>query len=140
MCANNFFQEVEEFRSYIKCKYRIIGRLISIKVLQKFFYLNTPIKGELQTAFIIFQTLYIIIFLVSPHLLMSMLFIDQSYLPIIYLGLKATPLSSQLFQNCFKLAPRQFQLSGVTCQDSSYLTNTLANTNSLLVSDFCHLT
>ena len=33
MCANIFFQEVEEFKSHVKCKYIVIGKLISIKIL-----------------------------------------------------------------------------------------------------------
>ena len=33
--------------SYVKCRYRIIGRLIFIKVLWELSYLNTPIKGKL---------------------------------------------------------------------------------------------
>ena len=32
-CANDFSQRIEEFRSRVKYRYRIIGRLISIKVL-----------------------------------------------------------------------------------------------------------
>ena len=32
---------------HVKCRYRIIGRLISIKVLWESFHPNTPIKGEL---------------------------------------------------------------------------------------------
>ena len=45
--TNNFSQQVEEFRSRVKCKYMIIGRLISIEVLWKSFHSNTPIKSEL---------------------------------------------------------------------------------------------
>ena len=44
MCKQ-LFSKKEDF-SHVKYKYRIIGRLISIKVLWKFFYPNTPIKGE----------------------------------------------------------------------------------------------
>ena len=32
-CANDFSQEVEKFRSSIKCRYMVIGRLIAIEVL-----------------------------------------------------------------------------------------------------------
>ena len=46
-CANDFSQEVEEFRSCVKCRYMVIGKLISIEVLWESFYSNTPIKGEL---------------------------------------------------------------------------------------------
>ena len=46
-CANNFSQEVEEFRSHIKCRDMVIGKLISIEVLWEFFHSNTLIKGEL---------------------------------------------------------------------------------------------
>ena len=45
--ANDFSQEVEEFRSRVKCRYMVIGRLISIKVLWESFHSNTSIKGEL---------------------------------------------------------------------------------------------
>ena len=45
--ANDFSLKVEEFRSRVKCRYMIIGKLISIKVLWESFYPNTPIKGEL---------------------------------------------------------------------------------------------
>ena len=45
-CANNFFQELEEFKSHVKCRDMIIGRLISIEVLWESFHFNTPIKGE----------------------------------------------------------------------------------------------
>ena len=38
----------EEFRSRVKCRYKIIGRLIFIKTLQKLFHLNTLIKNELS--------------------------------------------------------------------------------------------
>ena len=37
----------------MECRYRIIGRLISIEVLWESSHPNTPIKGELQTSFII---------------------------------------------------------------------------------------
>ena len=46
-CTNDFSQEVEEFRSHVKCMYMVIDRLISIEVLWEFFYSNTPIKSEL---------------------------------------------------------------------------------------------
>ena len=39
--------EIWKNLGHLKYKYRIIGRLISIKVLWKSFYPNTPIKGEL---------------------------------------------------------------------------------------------
>lgn len=45
--ANNFFQEVEKFRLCVKYKYKIIGKLTSIKVLWELFHPNTPIKNEL---------------------------------------------------------------------------------------------
>ena len=45
--VNDFFQRVEEFRSYIKCRYRIIDRPILIKVLWELSYSNTPIKDKL---------------------------------------------------------------------------------------------
>ena len=41
-----FFLE-EEDSGHMKCRYRIIGRLISIEVLWESFHPNTPIKGEL---------------------------------------------------------------------------------------------
>ena len=44
--ANDFFQEVEEFKSYVKYRYMVIGRLISIEVLWESFHSNTLIKGE----------------------------------------------------------------------------------------------
>ena len=45
-CANNFFQgmKIERNSGHMKCRYRIIGRLISIKVLWEFLHPNTPIK------------------------------------------------------------------------------------------------
>ena len=46
-CANDFSQEVEEFRSRVKCRDMVIDRLISIEVLLKSFCFNTPIKDEL---------------------------------------------------------------------------------------------
>ena len=46
-CANDFSQKVEEFRSRVKCRDIVIGRLVSIKVLWEFFHSNTPIKSEL---------------------------------------------------------------------------------------------
>ena len=48
-CANNFFQrmEVERNLGHVKCRYKVIDRLISIEVLWESFYPNTPIKGEL---------------------------------------------------------------------------------------------
>ena len=46
---------------HVKCRYRVIGRLISNEVLWKSFHPNTPIKGELQTMFIILQISYIIV-------------------------------------------------------------------------------
>ena len=48
-CVNNFYQKmkIERNSGHVKCRCRIIGRLISIKVLWESFYPNTPIKGEL---------------------------------------------------------------------------------------------
>ena len=43
----------EEDSGHVECRYRIIGRLISIKVLWESFYPNTPIKVKLWTSFII---------------------------------------------------------------------------------------
>ena len=45
VCKQLFLEE--EDSDYMECRYRITGRLISIKVLWKFFHANTPIKGEL---------------------------------------------------------------------------------------------
>ena len=45
VCKRLFSEE--EDSGYVECKYRIIGRLISIKVLWESFHPNTPIKGEL---------------------------------------------------------------------------------------------
>ena len=139
-CANNFFQRMKEFRLYIKCKYMIIGRLISLKVLWESSYPNTPIKNELWTLFIILQTSYIIIFLIFYHFLIFILFMNQDYLPIFDLGFKATLPSSQSFQNYSRRIYRQVWSFCVTRQNFSHLANTLAKTNSLLVSDLCHLT
>ena len=46
--ANNFSQriEIERNLSHVKYRDKIIGRLISIKVLWESFHLNTPIIGE----------------------------------------------------------------------------------------------
>ena len=41
--TNGFSQGIEEFRSYVKYRYRVIGRLISIEVLWESFHPNTPI-------------------------------------------------------------------------------------------------
>ena len=65
-CVNNISQkiEVEKNWGHMKCRYRIIGKLISIKVLWEFFLLNTPIKDELYIVFIImhhYTSSYIII-------------------------------------------------------------------------------
>ena len=35
----------EEDSGHVECRYRIIGRLISIEVLWESFYPRTPIKG-----------------------------------------------------------------------------------------------
>ena len=45
MCKRLFSKE--EDSGHVKCRYRIIGRLISIEVLWKSFHPNTPIKDEL---------------------------------------------------------------------------------------------
>ena len=44
VCKRLFSEE--EDSGHAECRYRIIGRLISIKVLWESSYLNTPIKGE----------------------------------------------------------------------------------------------
>ena len=44
--CKRLFSEEEDL-SHIECRYRIIGRLISIKVLWESFHPNTPIKGKL---------------------------------------------------------------------------------------------
>ena len=48
-CVSNFSKEIEVEKNsgHVKYRYKIIGRLISIEVLWKSFYPNTPIKGEL---------------------------------------------------------------------------------------------
>ena len=46
-CINDFSQEMEECRSHVKCRYKIIGKLIFIEVLWKSFHFNTLIKDEL---------------------------------------------------------------------------------------------
>ena len=45
VCKQLFSEE--EDSSHVKCRYRIIGRLISIEVLWKSFHPNTPFEGEL---------------------------------------------------------------------------------------------
>ena len=45
VCKRLFSEE--EDSSHVECRYRIIGRLISIKVLWELFHLNTPVKSEL---------------------------------------------------------------------------------------------
>ena len=47
-CANDFFEgiKVERNSGHVKCRCKIIGRLISIKVLWEFDHPNTPIKSE----------------------------------------------------------------------------------------------
>ena len=45
MCKQLFLEK--EDSGHLKYRYRIIGRLISIKVLWEFFHPNTPSKGEL---------------------------------------------------------------------------------------------
>ena len=57
----------KEDLSYMKYRYRIIGKLIFIKVLWKLFHPNTPIKSKLWTSLIIIlytSTFFIIIFMI----------------------------------------------------------------------------
>ena len=46
MVCKQLFSE-EKDSGHVEYRYRIIDRLISIEVLWKSFYLNTPIKSEL---------------------------------------------------------------------------------------------
>ena len=110
-----FLEEKDSNQVKYRCK--IISRQISIKVLWQSFYSNIPIKSKLKTTFIILQTSYIIIVLIPCHLLVFIFFIDQYCLPIIYLGLRATPPSPQLFQNCSRRDHHQVQLSRMTYQN-----------------------
>ena len=102
-CANNFSQrmEVERNLCYVKCRCKIIGKLIFIKILWKFFYPNAPIKGEFQIVFIILQTSYIIIFFVLYHPPLVYVLWIKTCLPITYLKLKA----SCRVLNCSKAIP-----------------------------------
>ena len=45
VCKRLFSEE--EDSGHVKCRYRIIGKLISIEVLWESFHPNTPFKGEL---------------------------------------------------------------------------------------------
>ena len=52
--TNNFSHKINKFRSHIKCRYKIISRSISIKVLWKSSYLNILNKygfSRLHTLF-----------------------------------------------------------------------------------------
>ena len=44
VCKRLFLEK--ENSGHVKCRYRIIGRLIFIEVLWEFFHPNTPIKDE----------------------------------------------------------------------------------------------
>ena len=44
---------LQEGSSYVKYKYKIISKLISIEVIWELFHPTTSIKDELQTLFII---------------------------------------------------------------------------------------
>ena len=119
----------------MKFRYRIINRLISIKVLQKLSYFNIPIKYRLQISFIILlNSCYYF------YTFFSLCFYELScLLPISYLGFQWSFAVLNHSRSVLDIYIYQVQLSCVTCQDFYYLTNTLANTNSLLVSNFGHL-
>ena len=119
-CANNFFQgmKVERNSSHVKCRYRIIGRLISIKVLWEFFHPNTPIKrwtldwvcnhppglvSSSSSSLVILTCQYV-------------LWIKASQ-PITYLELQGKLPSSQSLQNHSRRDHRQVRSSRVTRQD-----------------------
>ena len=116
-CVNDFSQKVKEFRSPIKCRYMVKGRLISIQVLWESFHSNTPIKGELLDCIhhppdLIHHHLsrpsssYMSIRSMDQHFSANHLSEAQDNLP-----------SSQLLQNHSKHNHRQVWSSRIICQD-----------------------
>ena len=109
---------MDKFRSYVKYGYRIIDRLISIKVLWKSFYFNTPNQK-------VNSRLHLLSF--KPHTLSSSSFlIILSCLYILwikacrlitYLGFKATHQVLNYSRTVLKWDHCQTWLFRVTCQD-----------------------
>ena len=61
MCKQLFSGEKNS--GHIKCRYKIIDKLISIKVLWKSFHPNTSIKNKLQTSYIILSCYHFMLYL-----------------------------------------------------------------------------
>ena len=108
---------MKESRLYVKFRYMVKGRLISIKVLWESFHPNTLIKGECQTVVIFLQTSYIIIFLVPRYPPMSVCSLDQNFPANHLSGAQGKLLSPQSFQNHSRRDHRQVQSFRVTCQN-----------------------
>ena len=149
------FLKTRRNAGHMKYRCRIIGRLISIEVLQESFHLNTPIKDELQTVFIIIHhhtrsslstssILWIQVLRQSSPVeslsgsqSSSSLLSGQDSLTLssLYLGLQGSPIlpSSQLFQN----SSRHIHTSGSIFSDNPQ--RPVPSSLALLVSDLCHL-
>ena len=116
-CANDFSQEVEEFRSRVKCRYMVIGRLIFIKVLwnPSILILQSRVNSRLclssSKLYISSSFLSLIIFTYQYVLWIK---VSQS---ITYPELQGKLPSSQSLQNHSRCAHRQIWSSCPTRQD-----------------------
>ena len=127
----------------VKYIYRIISRLISIKVPWKISHPNIPINCGLETLFIIFYTLFMIFLDLCHHFyaFFGLYYYELGcFLLIFYLKSWQSFAKSSIIPKSFSTSAYiRFNRLAYTCQSLHYLANTLANTDGLLSSDFSYL-